>query len=124
MGKSNSLLCDTNVLVYFVDGNINAGEYFQNYDITFSAITYIEVLSNNKLSTERRELLKDFLTTFTFIKTSPLINNLTVNMRLNYKLDTPDGIIAATAKYLDVPLLTYDSAFFKIKEIQVIPFSK
>lgn len=124
MANNKSLLCDTNVLVYFIDGNINAGQFFNSYNIIFSSITYIEVLSNSKLSSERRELLRDFLTTFTLIETSPLINNLAVGMRLNYKLDTPDGLIAATAKYLDIPLLTFDSAFLKIKEIQVIPFSK
>ena len=124
MAKPNSLLCDTNVLVYFIAGNIKAGKIFKDYQIILSSITYIEILSNKKLTSERMELLLDFLKTFTFIETSPSINKLTINMRLNYRLNTQDAIIAATAKYLDLSIVTNDTAFFKIKEIEIIPFTK
>lgn len=124
MSKERTLVCDTNVLVYFIDGNISSGKIFEESNVILSAISYIEILSNKKLTSERRELLQDFLRTFTFIETSPLINKLAINMRLNYGLNTPDAIIAATAKYLDLQMVTNDAAFFKIKEIEVIPFIK
>ena len=124
MNKEKSLVCDTNVLVYFIDGNIIAGKIFEENNIILSSISYIEILSNKKLTTERRKLLQDFLKTFTFIETSPLMNKLAINMRLNYGLNTPDAIIAATAKYLDLQMVTNDAAFFKIKEIEIIPFIK
>lgn len=124
MSKERTLVCDTNVLVYFIDGNISSGKIFEESNVILSAISYIEILSNKKLTSERRELLLDFLRTFTFIETSPLINKLAINMRLNYGLNTPDAIIAATAKYLDLQMVTNDAAFFKIKEIEVIPFIK
>jgi len=124
MAKNRPLLCDTNVLVYFIEGNLDAGKIFEDNDVILSSISFIEILSNKKLTSARRELLRDFLKTFTFIETSPFINQLAVNMRLNYGLNTPDAIIAATAKYFGLPMSTNDASFFKIKEIEIIPFSK
>src|SRR5690606_27651906 len=124
MVMDKSLVCDTNVLVYFIDGNIDAGKLFSEYNIIFSSITCIEVLSNKKLTSKRRDLLEDFIRTFTIIETSPLINKYAINFRVNYNLDTPDAIIAGTAKYLNAPLVTNDASFFSIKEIDLIPFPK
>ena len=122
MAMDNSLICDTNVLVYFIDGNKSVGKLFEKSNVIFSSITYVEILSNKQLLPHRRDLIRDFLRSFTVIETSPQINEFAVDLRLNYSLDTPDSIIAATAKYLNTPLATADSAFYKIKELEIIKF--
>lgn len=58
------------------------------------------------------------------IETNPFINDLAVKFRLTYNLEVSDAIIAATAKYLDASLVTSDAAFYKIKEREIIPFTK
>ncbi len=124
MANNASIICDTNVLAFFLDGDIEAGRIFEKNDVMFSSITYIEILSNKKLTSARRELLRNFLDAFTVIETSQIINSFSINMRLNYNLDTPDAIIATTVKYLNVPLITADSSFFKMKDINVVKFEK
>lgn len=68
--------------------------------------------------------MEDFLKSFTIIETNPLINKIAIDFRLQYSLDTPDSIIAATAKYQNIKLITADKIFFKVKEIEIIPFIK
>ena len=73
---------------------------------------------------ERREIIKDFLLSTTIIQTNMSICEKASKLRLNYAVKLPDAIIAATAEYLGLPLITADAAFFKIKEIEIIPFIK
>jgi len=46
-----------------------------------------------------------------------MISELTIKLRRRYSLKLPDAIIAATALSLEIPLLTADKDFAKIKEI-------
>ena len=43
----------------------------------------------------------------------------TITIKQNYKLKLPDCIIAATAQFLDIPLLTADKDFMKIKNFNI-----
>jgi predicted nucleic acid-binding protein len=46
--------------------------------------------------------------------------NIVIEIRKNYTLKLPDAIVAATASYLDIPLITSDRDFRKIKEINIV----
>jgi predicted nucleic acid-binding protein len=46
--------------------------------------------------------------------------NIVIELRKNYTLKLPDAIVAATASYLDIPLITSDRDFRKIKEINIV----
>jgi len=52
--------------------------------------------------------------------TSLLITQSNSGNHYNFKL--PDAIIAATARFHNIPLFTADMELFKIKEIQIIEF--
>jgi predicted nucleic acid-binding protein len=124
MDSNNSLICDTNVLVYFFTGNAAAGKVVSQYNVVVSAITAIELLSSSRQSSVERELVKDFLSGITSVHTNPYIVDLAINFRLSYSLLVPDAVIVATAKYLEMPLVTSDTELFKIKEIEIIKFTK
>ena len=124
MAKDNNLVFDTNVLIYFFAGNANAGELIRKYNTLVSSITVIELLSGKRQTSKERDIIKDFLSSVTPVQTNPFVTDLAVKFRLSYNLIVTDSIIAATAKYLNSPLVTYDAEFFKIKEIEIIPFTK
>jgi predicted nucleic acid-binding protein len=42
------------------------------------------------------------------------------NLKQKHRIKLPDAIIAATAVYLDIPLITFDSDFDKIDDIKLI----
>lgn len=48
------------------------------------------------------------------------IKDKCIFLRNNYKIKTPDAIIAATALVFDLPLLTSDADFKKINELKLI----
>ena len=48
------------------------------------------------------------------------IKRITIQLKQNYTLKIPDAIIAATSIYLNLPLLTADKDFKKIKELDLI----
>ena len=124
MANSKTIVCDTNILIYFFSGNTNAGKIISAYNIAVSSMSYIELQANHNQTFKEREIVKDFLGGVSMIETNPFINDLAIKFRLTYNLKVPDAIIAATAKYLDASLVTSDAAFYKIKEIKVIPFTK
>jgi predicted nucleic acid-binding protein len=115
---------DTNVLIYFFEGNKDAARLVEKNEFYLSAISFVELLSNLTMLPERRDIIKDFLLTTTVIQTNIVICEKASKLRLSYAIKLPDAIIAATAQYLGLPLITADSAFFKIKEIEIIPFLK
>lgn len=54
------------------------------------------------------------------IDTNILIADHAATFRRQYRLELPDAIIAATAHFRHVPLVTRDHAFKKVKEITII----
>jgi predicted nucleic acid-binding protein len=48
------------------------------------------------------------------------IRRLAIEIRQQVKIKTPDAIIAATSKYLNIPLITSDKDFKKIPGIELI----
>lgn len=121
---NNRLIVDTNIIAYFFEGDKYAGKIILEKDYSISAVTYIELLSNLRYSKVHRSVIKDFLNTTPIIQTIPSICDIAIDIRLSYNIKLPDAIIAATAHYLDLPLMTADQSFFKIKEIEIIKFNK
>ncbi len=117
-------LFDTNVLIYFFEGNKDAAKLLEDNEFFLSSISFVELLSNLQMLPQRREVIKDFLLTTTIIQTNMDICEKASKLRLSYAIKLPDAIIAATAQYLGLPFITADAAFFKIKEIEIIPFTK
>jgi hypothetical protein len=47
-----------------------------------------------------------------------------IKIRKRHKLKLQDSIIASTAIYLNIPLLTADSDFSKLKSMQILHYNK
>jgi predicted nucleic acid-binding protein len=124
MANKQIIVCDTNILVYFFEGNKEAGKVLNINQVIISSITFIEILSNKNIPAFQRNLIYDFLRSLSIVETNPVINKIAAEFRLLYGLDTADPIIAATAKYQNNALATADKIFYKIKEIEIIKFSK
>ena len=120
----NSVVFDTNILVYFFEGNIHAAKLLERLEYFLSSISYVEISSDLKTTPQKRQLIKDFLSATTIIHINTHICEITAKFRLTYAIKLPDAIIAATAQYAGFPLITADTAFLKIKEIEIIPFTK
>ena len=48
------------------------------------------------------------------------INKLTISLKQQHKIKLPDALIAATAIFHSLPLLTFDKGFSQIKSMDLI----
>jgi predicted nucleic acid-binding protein len=118
------IVLDTNILVFFFDGNKNAASYLLDYESCISSITQIEISSNKSNTSTKKILIEELVNGIIVVQTNPVVVKLAINFMLSYNIKIADAIIAATAKYLDLPLLTADAELFKIKEVKIIKFLK
>ncbi len=88
-----------------------------------SIISKIEVLSY-KASEIEYELLLNFCKDALVIELNDEVVNKTIDLRIQYKLKTPDAIIAATALVYNMILITRNiSDFGKVQDLTIInPF--
>lgn len=116
----NKLLIDTNIVLYLLSGNLELAEKINNKEIYISFITELELLGLKEISKKEQKVILDFLDNCTIIDINLNIKNLTLKIKQNYTIKLPDAIVAATANYLKIPLLTADKGFNKIKELRLI----
>ena len=77
-------------------------------DCDYSVIARIELLSFPSITSQDINVIENFLSRLHYIPLSSEIENKTILIRRQYKLKLPDAIIAATAKCLNLELLTLD----------------
>ncbi len=88
MATNKTLVCDTNIFIYFFEGNLKAGEIFSNFNIAVSSISYIELLANNRQTEKEQDIVKDFLRSLSLIETNPFINELAIQFRRSYNFES------------------------------------
>jgi predicted nucleic acid-binding protein len=117
--SGNLILVDTNVLIYMLNGDSVIAESLQEQQIVISFITEIE-LQCYEMSEAVLKKVKDLITQCIIIEMNAEIKAACIDLiRLN-KLKLADGIVAGTAIAYDLPLITADKQFSKIKELNLI----
>ncbi|MBK8723024.1 MAG: type II toxin-antitoxin system VapC family toxin [Saprospiraceae bacterium] len=122
-------LLDTNIIIYHLNGllpddaqkTVNEMLFF---DLPLSIITKIELMGFKFDNFLQKEKTVQFLNNVNFISVSNQIADNAIFLRQNYKLKTPDAIIAATAIVYDFTLVSRnDKDFIDIKELKYLnPF--
>ena len=118
--NGNKLFLDSNILLYFLYGDNDVVEIIFDKDVVISFITELELLSFPKLSRDQENNIKELLKNCQLINLNEEIKSLTIELKRKYKLKLPDAIIAATAYYLNLPLITADKQFKQVEELEII----
>lgn len=116
--SGNSIFLDTNILIYLLHGDLKIAELIDNKTFTISFITELELLSIPMNSIQNRKI-KSLLKECYILNINEEIKNHTIDFRNKYNIKLPDAIVAATAHYLDLPLITADKGFKKIDELNL-----
>lgn len=111
-----SYLADTNCFIYLLDENPLLLPFAQN-NWAYSFITEMEVLSKKGMTLKQDNIIRHMLAACSKIQHNQEITELTIKLKRKYSLKLPDAIIAASAQYMQLPLLTADKAFSQLKEI-------
>lgn len=114
------ILCDTNVLLYLLHNNEMVVDFLTNKEVYISAITELELFGKKDMSESERTIIEELVDScFVFDLLAP-IKNIVKSIKHKYKIKLPDAIIAATAIYLDLPLVTFDEDFKQIEELTLV----
>lgn len=118
--NGNSVIVDTNMVIYFLKGEQDVVDMIGDKHLVISFITELELLSFPKITNDTEGLINRFLKECTVIDINRKIKDLTIDLRRKSKLKLPDTIVAATAYYMSLPLLTADQQFKTINELDII----
>jgi len=117
--NGRSFLVDTNIALYLLGGDVTIANILDSSTIYLSFITQLELLGYSGISASEQKKVKSFINDCVVVDITEDIKIKTITIRQNYKLKLPDCIIAATAQFLDIPLLTADKDFMKIKNFNI-----
>ena len=116
------ILVDTNIVLYSIAGLKKIEPYINEYNFSVSEITIIELLGVKEIDEFTLQKRKEFIDLCPIYPYNTHIREIVIRLKQKYILKIPDTIIAASALYYDIPLLTADKEFKKIKELEAIIF--
>lgn len=93
---------------------------FANDGWAYSYITEIELLSKKDITIQEEIIIKEMLDNCYKINHSQTITEFVISLKKNYNIKIPDATIAASAQLFNLPLITADKGFARIKDIDCI----
>lgn len=124
MNGKDRYLIDTNILIYFLQGEKVAVSFFKKImedDLCISLINKIEVLSFPDLSEDEERDINQFLLNFVTLNVDNLIAEETIRIRKKYRLKLGDALICATSMMHDTILVSRNEKdFIKVKGLKYL----
>ena len=109
------LLVDTNALIHQLSGDDRIGSLLKGKNIHISFVTQIELLSWPGYTAAERSVVAGLLKAFVITDASEGIKMHAIDLRIRHKLKFADALITATAIHLNIPLVTQDKHFHRLK---------
>jgi predicted nucleic acid-binding protein len=117
--NGNSALLDSNIIIYLSKRKVPLS-FLDQFDTHYiSVITYIEVLGYQFRDSKEEEFIRELLEVFSVLFIDQKIADMAIEIRKKRRIKLPDAIIPATAKVLDLCLVTQNIDDFKKVEIQI-----
>lgn len=115
-----NILLDTNIALYVLSGDVILEQYLQGKVFYVSFINELELLGYKNITISEETKIELFLEDCAIIDINEGIKEITKQIRRNYALKLPDAIVAATAIFLDVPLLSADKQFGQVSDLTFV----
>lgn len=120
MMNGKDIVLDTNILLFYLNGDIGVRKFIDDYNPIISFITELEALSAPQLSSNDKLFIRDFLKEMTVVNYDDKHKDDIIKIRSKKKLKLPDSIIAALAVSLNVPMVSADKALKDIEGLDLI----
>jgi len=114
------IVCDTNPMIYLLDGNKDIARLLDGKQIYLSVITELELFGKPNISVHDSKIIEVLLDECFVIDINQDIKHIYREIKQKHSIKLPDAIIAATAIYLDMPLLTFDKNFKKLSHLKLL----
>lgn len=119
--SGHRVLLDTSIVIDILNGVESVAEIVQGCDVHISVITRVELMSSFKPTPERTAAAEAFIADCNVVQFSYEVQEMSIGIRRDFRLKLPDAIIAATARYLGLQLITADKKFARIEsELSVL----
>ncbi len=115
-----SILSDTNPIIYLLDGNAEVAAFLDEKQVWISVISELELFGKRGLNKAEIKEINTLLSNCFIAELTPQVKQLAKELMQKQAIKLPDAIIAATAIYHDLPLLTADAAFRSIPGLKLI----
>jgi predicted nucleic acid-binding protein len=122
--NGNSILLDTNTVLYFLSGDETISDFIKQKKIFISIITEMELLSYSKITSKELKIISGFISEITVININNDIKETAIKIRRSSKLKLPDSIIAASSIFLQIPLITADKEIKNVEGLNIIYYEK
>jgi predicted nucleic acid-binding protein len=111
-------LLDTNIIIGLCEHRTSVLDILSDKSVSvsacaYSAITRMELLSFSRLTREEQKTIEILLSRMHYLAVTRAIEDETIAFRRAYQGKLPDAIIASTAVYHKLELLTLDVALAK-----------
>jgi predicted nucleic acid-binding protein len=116
--SGSNLFADTNFFVYLLKGHRSVRPYL-NRNFFISEITEMELLGENGISPIALKAKTEIIENCFLVNFNSDIKKIAIRIKQNTPLKLPDAIIAASAIYTRIPLITADKEFLKVSELDV-----
>jgi len=121
--SGKEILVDTNIILYLLNGSETLANFLQGKNIYFSFITELELIDFKENKSEELQI-SELLDDCSIIQLNEKIKAKYKYVRKKYRLKLADAIIAATALAHNLPLITADTGFKVVEEIDLILIEK
>ena len=122
--NGNKIFIDTNIASYLLDGDTSLAEILHKKQLYLSFITQLELLGYPGLNNQQEQQIEYMLENCVVIDINSRIKQEVIKLRRSYAIKLPDCIVAATAMYMDLPLINSDKGFNKIEELNLMLYEK
>ncbi len=109
--SGNSVLLDTNIVLYLLNGDKVLSELLHQKKLYLSFINQLELLGFKGITSKQQIEIGKFIKDCIVIDINEEIKTEVIKLRRSYTLKLPDSIILATARFLNIPVITSDSDF-------------
>ncbi len=120
----SSLVLDTNILIYMLQGQEAVRELVEDSDWYISFISEMELLMKPGITPSETKSIKALLDECRIVEMNQAIKETAIRNSQVFRLKLADSIILATAQTYGMPMLTADIEFRKVEssEVEVLIF--
>lgn len=118
--NGNNMVLDTNIVLYLLGGDDILVDFLSDKTFYLSLINEMELLGFRGISETEELAVGFFLEDCAVVDVNKGIKDITIKLRKSYPLKLPDAIVAATAIFLGIPLISADKQFGIIQELTFV----
>ncbi|MBD2751492.1 PIN domain-containing protein [Spirosoma validum] len=120
MNNPAGLFVDTNGLIRLLEGDELVVNLLTDQLVYMSVITEMEMQCKPNQPSEDRKLIKRLLNDCIIVELTPQVKTEAIKIRRSTRMKLMDSIVAASARTIGLPIVTGDSAFERVSQLDLI----